>query len=453
MIKPDEFTIKDYLRVPYSCSCGREHRTDLKEVEISENAIEVVPSLIKKYGYKKVFLVSDCNTFKVAGEQVLQTLKAQAIPVVSFIFKDKELIPDESAIGKMLVAFESDCDIIVAVGAGTINDLCKFVSYKLNLEYFIVATAPSMDGFASSVAAMITNNMKTTYEAHVPLAIIGDINILKEAPMNMITAGVGDILGKYTCLMDWKMAHIVNDEYYCETIVEMVHASIKSVIENMEKVNQRDSKAIKNIMEALVLSGIAMSFVGNSRPASGSEHHISHYWEMMFMFQNRAPVLHGTKVGIGTVAVLQLYEMLKEENVNFSNAREKARRFSWDNWKQNMIRTYGIASEGVIALEEKVHKNDPECVEKRIDIMETKWNQIICSISKDLPASQTVKGMLEKIDASVNPQQEGIDSDMLVDSIIVAKEVRNRYGLLQILYDLGLLEEMAYRLKEYFEYQ
>ena len=187
----------------------------------------------------------------------------------------------------------------------------------------IFATAPSMDGFVSVGAALIHNHVKTTYQAHVPVAVLGDPEILAKAPMEMIVAGLGDILGKYTCLVDWKMAHLIEDEYYCEVIDKMVKESIEIVVEESDGIKQRDQEAVKHLMEALVLTGVAMSFVGNSRPASGSEHHLSHYWEMQFQMEGKKPILHGIKVGVGMLAVIKMYEMLEKEAPDFAAAKKR----------------------------------------------------------------------------------------------------------------------------------
>jgi glycerol-1-phosphate dehydrogenase [NAD(P)+] len=446
MICPEKFLINDYLNQNFECSCKREHSTVLKEVEISENALEKVPDLIRKYGYQNAFVVCDKHTYQAAGKKLMEIIKRTELDAESFVFEEEELVPDERALGEMVKAYKPVCDLIIGVGTGTINDLCKFFSYKLNMDYYIVATAPSMDGFASVGAALITDHMKTTYDTHVAKAIIGDVNVLKQAPMNMITAGVGDILGKYICLVDWKISHLITGEYYCETIVAMVRRSIREIVDNMDKIKNRDGDAIKNIMEALTLTGIAMSFVGNSRPASGSEHHLSHYWEMMFLFSERKPVLHGTKVGIGTVCVLKLYDYLKKEKINFENAKKTAGEFSIEKWSEDMKKLYGKAYEGVIKLENEVHKNAPEQVWKRIRIMEEKWDEIMKVIEEELPKKEEVEHMLRSIGASVRPEEEGIEKELVKNSVVAAKELRNRYGLLQLLFDLGLSEKFGERL-------
>lgn len=440
MLDTKDLQLQNYLNKTTTCSCGKIHSTDLKVIEISEGALDKIPGLVREYGYQKVYLISDENTYEVAGEDTYNILKKAKIDTKRFIYADKELIPDETALGKIMMVIDPEIDLIIAIGTGTINDICKFISFKLGIDYFIVATAPSMDGFASNVSAMITNHLKTTYETHVPKAIIGDITILKDAPMNMIAAGVGDILGKYVCLLDWKIAHLVQGEYHCSYIEEMIRSSVDAVVSSAKKVKDRDPGTIKSIMEGLVLSGIAMSYAGNSRPASGSEHHLSHYWEMMFLFQNRAPVLHGTKVGIGTIVAARLYEKLKKTQVDFEVAKLNVSEFNVDKWKEQMKQVYGIAAEEIILFEESVHKNSKEKVIPRIEILKQNWDEIHSLISTQLPSVEELIALLESMDAPTKPEQVGIDATMLANSIRYAKELRNRYGLLQILFDLGEVE-------------
>jgi glycerol-1-phosphate dehydrogenase [NAD(P)+] len=433
-----QIELQSYLNKTIQCSCGKDHKTDLKEIQISENALEKIPEFIIKYKYKQIYVVSDQNTYKVAGEKTNEILKKVGITTCNFVFQDETIASDEIAIAKIITAMEPGCDLIIGVGAGTINDLCKFISYKLGIDYFIVATAPSMDGFASNVSAMITNRLKTTYESHVPKVIIGDLTILKEAPSDMIAAGVGDILGKYVCLLDWKIAHMITGEYHCSYIENLIQNAVEVVMSNADKIQQKDIKAIKGIMEGLVLSGIAMSFAGNSRPASGSEHHLSHFWEMMFMFQGREPVLHGIKVGIGTVVAVKLYEYLKDIHIDFEKAKEEAQKFQIEQWEEKICDVYQVAAQEIIEFENKTKKNAPENVLPQIDKLKDNWEEITSLIENMLLPAEKLVALLQQIGASYKPEQEGIDKEMERNSILYAKEIRNRFGLLQIIFDLNI---------------
>ena len=144
---------KRLLRSQHGCTCGKEHKTNLKIVDIDKDAVRPSSKHIEALGYKKPFLVADVNTWAAAGALVAEKLDVADISYKKYIFNEKELIPDEKTLGSLMMAFSRDCDVIVAVGSGTLNDLCKFSSFQLGLDYMVFATAPSMDGFVSIGAA------------------------------------------------------------------------------------------------------------------------------------------------------------------------------------------------------------------------------------------------------------------------------------------------------------
>ena len=258
----------------------------------------------------------------------------------------------------------------------------------------------------------------------------------------MIIAGWSDIIGKYSALADWKISQIVNKEFYCDVTVQMVKKSIQTCMDNIEKIKQRDPQAIKNLMEGLVLTGIAMSFVGISRPASGSEHHLAHYWEMQFLFAHKKAIFHGTKVGIGTTLTTRLYELLRAATVDFSKAEEKARLFDEKKWRADVECYYQQCASEIIALSEKDQRNSLTEKLERLAIIRQNWPEIEQVLSEVAP-SATVKKILHEADAPVKPQDVGIDGQMAVDAVRMAKEVRNRYTILTLLADLGLLDEFS----------
>lgn len=341
-----------------------------------------------------------------------------------------------------MMAFDKSCDLILAVGSGTINDICRYFSYMLGLSYFSIATAPSVDGFVSGVAAMITNNSKVTYNAQGPKAFIGDLDILATAPREMIAAGVGDILGKYTCLCDWKLSAIINQEYYCKTIVDIVKVAIRRVVENKDRLLERDKEAVARLTEALILSGIAMSYIGNSRPASGSEHHLSHFWEIRFLSEGRKAVLHGTKVGIGTVVSLKLYEYIKDVDLDFKKINENWQELDKETWKEEMQLKYRNAADEIILLEERTKKNAKEKRDKRMEVIKHSW-PAICEAMSELPLSTEVGKLLQVIGGPISPMEVAIDREMVKESILYAKEIRDRYTVLQLIWDLGIQDLAA----------
>jgi glycerol-1-phosphate dehydrogenase [NAD(P)+] len=405
-----------YLNRPIACECGRTHFAGIEAVEISDGAIGKLADLIRRGGYQKPFIVADKNTAKIAGGQVLEILFTQGMSYSSFVFDDAALSPDEDALGRLLINFDADCDLIVAVGSGTINDISRFFSHRLGLPYFIVATAPSMDGYASSVAPLLKNNLKTTFECHVPKAIIADRTILAEAPKDMIAAGFGDVVGKYTALTDWKLSAIINGEYYCERVAKLTRESLERTIRLREGIAAGDRGAIGELMETLILSGVAISYVENSRPASGSEHHLAHFWEMRLLWEGGDPILHGTGVGM-----------------------EK------DQWALGIRKAFLKGAEEVLALEERVKKNDPALCQKRRMVIAEHWDEILRTLTT-VPSPSRVQEYLQTVGAPFEPAQAGLGLRLVFDALVYAKEIRPRYTILQLLGDLGLLEHYAQQL-------
>lgn len=449
MILNSPLPMKDYLNHTFSCTCGHSHSVPISQITVEDKALLCLPDLLFQNGLNRPFILYDSTTYAIAG-RVIEAVLKDKLPYSEYIIDCPEPTPDERTLGEILIHFDPDCDNIIAVGSGTVNDLSRFLSYKLGIPYLIAATAPSMDGFASNVAPLIVKHMKTTYEAHVPYAILGDPSVLSAAPMPMICAGIGDILGKYTCLCDWQISHIITGEYHCIEIEKIVRTSLRTVVEQIEAVKSRDSEAVKNIMEALVLSGIAMSFAGNSRPASGSEHHLSHFWEMSFLFEGKKPVLHGTKVGIATIAVIKAYELLMSEEIDFDKARKLAGDYSFEAWAVKMKDYYGPASDSVIELERRISKNSTKNRIARIDLLEEHWETLRETVEQ-LPSSDTIFGYLSSLGAPASPMDVGIDKTTFIRSFVAAKELRNRFGLLQILFDLEMTEVVAESVWDYFQ--
>lgn len=435
--------LADYLGKPFKCSCGRTHSTGLEGCTVGAGVLTSLVDYVEKYGFKKVYVACDEITYGIAGEKVMNILHDANIDAKAHVFTGGRFIQNEESLGKLMIDAPRDLDLVVAVGTGSINDMCRFFSYQMNVPYAIVATAAPMDGFASSGAALMVDNIKQTIPAQTPLFIIGDTDILCGAPARMISAGLGDLLGKFTCLNDWRISKIVNDEYYCDTVVNLVKDCIENVLKNADKAASRDPKVIGDIMEGLVLTGVAMSFVGNSRPAAGCEHHLNHYWEAIEIQNGQIPVLHGIEVGLAEVVILKMTEFLRESRPDFDAAREKAKQYDQAAWEEKMKEVYGTASDAIIELEHESKKNDPEGRLKRIDKIEENWDEIVKLMNDYMPSAERMIEILKSLDAPYFPSQVGFSDEMLYNALVYGKENRARYTLLSMMGDLGVLEDLA----------
>lgn len=305
--------ISQWAGMEYSCACGKSHKVDIQAIRVGSGVMQELPGILRDLGASHIFLVADNYTYEAAGRQVEQLLDQAGLAYHKRVFQtETPLVPNEYALGSVLAAMTSQDDMLLAVGSGTLNDVTKYVSARTGVPYVIAATAPSMDGYASTVAPTILDGFKTTLPAVYPAAIVADVDILKDAPMPMLTAGFGDIIGKFTSLADWRLSHQLNGEYYCPEVAGVIEAAVETCAANAKALAQREPQAVQAVTEALILSGLAMGMVGVSRPASGAEHQMAHYWEMDALRRGEEHPLHGNAVGVGTVLAASLYEMAVE---------------------------------------------------------------------------------------------------------------------------------------------
>ena len=404
------------------CTCGKVHNCNIKYVFIEENAILRIKGITGQY--KNIILVADNNTYAVCGEEVKKQIDGRCENVLVFQ-TDGFLVPNEDAVKKAQDILSDKTDLIIGIGSGVIQDLCKYVSFNAKIPYMIVATAPSMDGYASVGAAMIMNNMKITYSAHVPEAIIGDVNILKDAPMDMIKSGYGDILGKYSCLNDWKLSKAINGEYFCDYIYNLTYEMLLETKDLGKRLLKREKDAVKTLTEALVGVGIAMAYAGNSRPASGSEHHLSHFFELTGIMNNEPYFMHGTDVAFSTVYT----EGLREELLKIKKPCKKIYNV---NPESEIKRVYGKAADGVIELQNKLgwYKQD------KTEIYKEKWNEIK-EILNECPKKEELLKYLKSIELDINEFEKLYGKEKIHDAVLYAKDLKDRYSVLWLYNSIG----------------
>lgn len=410
------------LKGKTNCECGRPHTCPIKGVSIGNGAINDVVKYAE--GYNHILVVCDNNTLKTGGDTVADLLRDKISKLLVYQ-SEGFLVPDEEAIEKMETKLQDDTDLIIGIGSGVINDLCKYVSFKNDLPYFIVATSPSMDGYASNGAALIIKNMKITYSARVPEVIIGDTAILKDAPMDMIKAGYGDIMGKFSCLNDWKLSKLINDEYLCEYVYNLTYDIVEKTKPLATKLLERDEESVKTLMEALVTVGIAMAYIGTSRPASGSEHHLSHFFEITGIIDDEPYFCHGTDVAYSMLAVQKLRDEILKMDAPEAKAFDEAK------WEEETYRVYKKAAPGIVELQKKLGM----IYDNKIDTYKEKWEEIK-EILKEVPSVEETVEMLENAGLPVKDFYEMYSEQKLADAVKYAKDLKDRYTVLWLYNDI-----------------
>lgn len=443
----DEMTLNELIRPEgHTCDCGRAHHTGLRFLRIGSGVIDTVPEALSFLGAKKPFLVADHNTWQAAGEKVAEILKRCDIPFSSYVFPASRghIEPDESAVGSIAMAFDPSCDIFLAVGSGVINDCCRVMAHAAGKMHMVVGTAPSMDGYASNSSSMIVDRIKTSIYARCPQAIIADIDIMKNAPMRMLWAGFGDMMAKYNALCEWRISNIATGEFYCENVARLVRASVKKIWENAEGLMERAPKAVEAVVEGLILSGVAMDFAKISRPASGLEHYFSHMWEMEALRKGEHADLHGICVGVGLCLALPMYPRLLEMQPSKAHADRAYAAFSQEAWEAEMREIFGDSADNVIEGERKWGKNTPAVHEERLNRLLENWDQVIAAIKEELPPDGEILAMMEKLGMPTTPQDLSYDQAAARRAYIGSREIRDKYLLSSMLWDLGLMKDEGF---------
>lgn len=287
------------------------HDIHLPDLHVEAEAIVKILPYLKKNNFNKVVLVVDKNTYQAAGKKVEGLLQHTGIITQLICVKEtshQQVIADEQSLVQVMVETRSDTDLFIAVGSGTIHDIVRFAAFKMTIPFISVPTAASVDGFTSKGAPLIFRGVKQTIQTASPLAVFADLAVLSAAPKQLTAAGFGDILGKYTSLLDWKISHLIGGEPYFELAAQMTRKSLETCVNHIDKIARHDQEGIKLLIQALIESGLVMLVLNFSRPASGGEHHLSHYWEMDLLKKDKEQLLHGAKVGVATTLISQLYK-------------------------------------------------------------------------------------------------------------------------------------------------
>ncbi len=335
------------------CDCGKEHTLSIDKVLIGKGTVREITSVIHSYNASKPFLLSDKNTEEAAGKYVKELLKNEKISFSEYVFQAESLKPDEKSVGSAVMHFDSSCDIIIAVGSGVINDIGKILSTITNKKYVIIATAPSMDGYASLGSSMEMDGVKTSLNSRCPDVIIGDTDILKNAPLKMLKSGLGDMLAKLISIGEWRISSLISGEYYCEKVAALMRNAVKRCTDNAEGLLKRDENAVEAVFEGLIIAGAAMAYAGISRPASGVEHYFSHIWDMRGLEFGTNIDFHGIQCAIGTLYTSKLYDELRAFKPNKEAALSFMENFSLENYHKELKEFMGNPALTMIELEKR----------------------------------------------------------------------------------------------------
>lgn len=406
------------------CDPSRDQHILVDDIIIEKGAIEKLPEIMKeKYGqYKKVAMVCDENTYEAAGKKVEELLP----DVITICLNPENLHADEHGVGAASEKLDqySDLDFMIACGSGTIHDITRYYAYEHHMNFLSIPTAASVDGFVSTVAAMTWHGFKKSFTAVSPVFVLADSEIFSKAPMRLTASGVGDLIGKYTSIADWKIGHVITGEYISLPVVKLEQDILQDLIDNLDGLGAHDFTAYENLMYGLLLSGLAMQMIGNSRPASGAEHHCSHLWEICAI-NDPIDFYHGEKVGVGLCLISEVYKnalaKIKEGNYKVKNLVDV---------EFDLIHSK-VTNE---ALQQEIIKENTPNLLANIHgcLLKEKENEII-AILEELPSSEDIISWMKKVNALTTMHELTLDESLKPLTLRMSPYARQRLTFMRLL--------------------
>ncbi len=408
-------------------------------IYIGDDALTHLADYCAAQSMHSLMLVADQNTYAALGQAVERKLQTHGYDVQTILLRGGEIVADERAIVQLLEHMDASERVFLAVGAGTITDLVRFVSHRARLPFISLPTAPSVDGYTSIGAPLVLERVKRTLIAQPPRAVFADLPTLCAAPHRLIAAGFGDILGKFTSLADWRLGHLICDEEYDTTLAQRARRALESCINDAAAIGRAEPAAVRRLMEALIESGLCMLEFGKTTLASGAEHHASHFWEMKLLWENRPSQLHGAKVGVATILVASLYDQIKQ-----LSRTQAADRMAHVSMPERTVETqiirqvYGPIADTIIAEQGSFLNMDATAYTHLQQRVLDNWDAIQ-EIAAMVPSAEQIEGMLAAAGAPTRPSMLGLNDQEVELAVCCSHYLRNRFTVARLARMLGLL--------------
>lgn len=401
---------------------------------VADDAVPPLLAYCQEQGLKRIFLVADSNTYRVLGERTEAALQSAGIDVKTILLTDHEIATNEHFIVRTLLETNGDDRQFIAVGSGTITDITRFVSHRTRATFISLPTAPSVDGYTSIVAPTEVGKYKMPVLTHPPRAVFADLPTLCASPRLMIAAGLGDLLGKYTSLADWKIGQLLYDEPYSEKIAQSMREAVDCTVEVIDSIASASCEGITRLMDGLVGAGFGMLDFGDSRPASGSEHHIGHYWEMKLIIENRPALLHGAEVGVATIFSAQKFARLRQISQSEAARLLKDRTLPpVDQMMAEIQQGYGPLADRIKTIQAPLLNMSPADLEALKARIISSWNQVQEAAST-VPAPEKIESWLSAVGGPTTPSMLNLSEEETRLALNTAHYLRDRFTINRLFY-------------------
>ncbi|MGI9499189.1 MAG: iron-containing alcohol dehydrogenase [Geminicoccaceae bacterium] len=367
-------------------------------------------------------IVCDPNTYDALAKRIAAAI--QGAKVVVMEAPKADLVTVEQLIDRT-----RHDQALVAVGAGTLNDLVKYVSHRRRKPYVTFATAPSMNGYVTATASVSQNGEKLSLPATPPQGAFFDLTVLANAPQRLIRAGVGDSLCRSTSEIDWLLSHHLFDTVYLETPFTIQAQDEAALLARIGDLEKAEPEAFMALARLLVLGGLGMLIVGSSQPGSQGEHLISHYIDMNYCPHPGS--LHGEQVGLATrtMATLQHHVLTRNDPPVLTETTIDP---------AVLIERFGSRSASCrAAMVAKALTGDQlEALNQRLV---ERWSALRAAFKSKALSLEQLNTAFDAVGMAADPEDLGIDHLFYREAVLHARALRDRFTILDLAADAGIL--------------
>jgi len=405
---------------------------------IGKFADQELVKFCKDNGYTQFVLVTDQNLYPIFAEKVEQTLREQNWDVNIIVLTGNPVAPDDRYLVKILTQVDDSPRVYISVGSGTLTDMTRFVAHRTKSPFVSLPTAPSMDGYASAHSALTLSGMKVSVLCKPPVAIFADLDLLSQAPRDMIAAGFGDVLGKFTALADWALGKLIWQDPYSVEIAERTRKSLMRCVHLIENLEEQWEENIQALTEALIDVGLCMLITGNSRPASGSEHSCSHFWEMKLMRQGRPVSFHGVKVGFAATLIAERYQWLGQMHLEDVQQQLASTPMPSREAEEATIEAvFGPIAEQVKSTQKAFLALTRESYAELQERIVNRWEDIQ-AIASTVPSPEELRALLIKAGLPTEPGAMHLAEEDVSEALAYGHYLRNPFTVIKLLRMMGM---------------
>jgi glycerol-1-phosphate dehydrogenase [NAD(P)+] len=410
---------------------GKPVRIPTRAIVIERSLAGGEAELIRAQGLgQRLAVISDQSTFDALGRRVERALAR--------IASTRGIVLDaphaDLATVDALQARAGEADALIAVGSGTINDLCKYVAQRTGRPYAVFATAPSMNGYLTATASLACDGLKSSLSARPPVAALFDLDVLATAPARLIRAGIGDSICRTTAQTDWLLGHYLRDAPYSETPYLLQIEDEPSLLSRAAAIARGETEGVRALTRLLVLAGLGMGIVGGSEPASMGEHLISHYVDMMA--SPHPGSLHGEQIGVATLTISRL------QNAMLRAVRPPEVRPT--RLDPDAMRTrYGARLGDRCSAEFRVKALDERGAERMNARLAEVWPAMTSRLREIMLPTERLEAAMAAAGAAMRGLALGLESGFYRSAVRHAREIRRRFSILDLAGDAGVLDDFV----------